>query len=54
MTERIRHFRYIVVSKIEAAAHAGWYLTDAFYGTCHGEYAVLGEWLCECPERWPL
>ena len=47
-------FRYIPLSLIDAAMAAGWAPTLALQDTCHGSYAVLCQWLCDCAEAWPL
>lgn len=49
-----RLFRYVPIAMMPAALAAGWSPTFALAGTCHGDYAVLCEWLCACPEPWPL
>ena len=50
----IRHFRYISFAFMPLALKAGWLPTDALVGSHHGNYAVLCEWVCACPEAWPL
>ena len=49
-----RLFRYIRFSQIDAAMRAGWSPTADLHGCHHGEWSVLCEWLCACPEAWPL
>lgn len=49
-----RLYRYIRLPQMGAAMRAGWLATSALKGCHHGEYSVLCEWLCACPEAWPL
>lgn len=46
----IRLFRYIKLSEADAAVRAGYLPSSDLVGVHHGEYAVLMEWLCQCPE----
>lgn len=49
-----RLFRYIPLSLVDRAMALGWAPTQALAGTHHGGYSVLCEWLCSCPEAWPI
>jgi hypothetical protein len=50
----IRLFRYIPLRLVDRAMALGWAPTQALRDTCHGHYAVLCEWMCACPEAWPI
>jgi hypothetical protein len=48
-----RLFRYCRFAELDAALALGWLLSDANLHQPHLSYAVLVEWLCSCPPRWP-
>jgi len=52
---RIRVFRYVRIERINDWERAGWFwrYKDAPMPGSHGRWAVMMEWLCDCPERKP-
>lgn len=51
MRERI--FMTVSHYLVEDYILLGWIMRDTFMGTPREYYAVLMEWLCECPPRMP-
>lgn len=44
---RIRWFRYVPISRIDAFLACGWHLAEAL-PVHHDDYSVIMEWLCTC------
>lgn len=51
MTERTLH--YIPHSRLQDWLMLGW-IVIADLGPVHGQYSVMGEWLCGCKVRVPV
>lgn len=50
----IKTFHYVRHSEVADWLRCGWIAYGCLRGIHHGEYAVLCEWLCDCPMARPV
>lgn len=53
MRKKVSIFRYVPYPKIGAYLDLGWYWDGTLMEGPHIKWAVVMEWLCDCPVREP-